>query len=106
MPPGSRAHTFTPNGDSSWARDSVKPPTAHFAAWYGVLPAESGGRRPMISGGCSRSLLAHERYGRAGDVNHAIEVGIHHRLEPLRAQLLVACCGDESIAGFEYSLRN
>ena len=28
------------------------------------------------------------RYGRAGDVNHAIEVGIHHRLEPLRTQLL------------------
>src|SRR6266478_2492509 len=43
----------------------------------------------MISGGCSRSFaLAHERYGRAGDVNHAIKVGIHHRLEPLRAQLL------------------
>jgi len=108
-------------------------------------------------------LCSHERYGRAGDVNHTVEVGIHHRLEPLRAQLLerrdiavpgvihdnvettkcgnrrlhgrlsgafichvqrnranaaavffyqvikslrVACCGDESIAGFEYGLRN
>src|ERR1700733_15334497 len=33
-------------------------------------------------------LLAHERHGRAGDVNHTVEVGIHHRLEPLGAQLL------------------
>ena len=32
-PAGFKAQTFTPNGDSSWARDSVKPPTAHFAAW-------------------------------------------------------------------------
>src|SRR5258706_15249841 len=107
--------------------------------------------------------LAHERSGRRVDVNHAIEVGVHHGLEPLRAQLLERCniavpgvihdnvetskrgnrrlhgrlsgafiChvqrdrtnavavlfyqvikslrvasrGDESIAGFEYSLRN
>src|SRR5258706_10966629 len=107
--------------------------------------------------------LAHERSGRRVDVDYTIEVGIHHRLEPLRAQLLerrdiavpgvihdnvetsecgnrrlhgrlsgafichvkrdranagailfyqvikplrVACCGDESIAGFEYGLPN
>ena len=34
------------------------------------------------------SLRAHVRYGRTGDVNDAIEVGVNHRLEPLRAQLL------------------
>jgi hypothetical protein len=33
-------------------------------------------------------LLAHVRHGRAGDVNDAIEVGVDHGLEPLRAQLL------------------
>src|SRR5215467_13144870 len=33
-------------------------------------------------------LLAHVRYGRTGDVNDAIEVGVNHRLEPLRTQLL------------------
>src|SRR6202166_318836 len=33
-------------------------------------------------------LLAHVRYGRTGDVNDAIEVGVNHRLQPLRAQLL------------------
>ena len=33
-------------------------------------------------------------HGRAGDVNHAIEVGIHHRLGPLRAQLLERPCSN------------
>jgi hypothetical protein len=34
------------------------------------------------------SLLAHVWYGRTGDINDAIEIGVNHRLEPLRAQLL------------------
>jgi hypothetical protein len=33
-------------------------------------------------------LLAHVRYGRTGDVNDSIEVGVNHCLEPLRTQLL------------------
>src|ERR1700722_5542618 len=48
------------------------------------LPADVGAQLADAAA----PLLAHDRYGRAGDVNHAIEVGIHHRLEPLRAQLL------------------
>src|ERR1700681_1526960 len=108
-------------------------------------------------------LLCSRMNGTAARVTLTIEVGIYHRLEPLRAQLLerrdiavqgvihdnvetskcgnrrlhgrlrgafichvkrdranavavffyqvikslrVACCGDESIAGFEYGLRN
>src|SRR5881628_1542119 len=41
---GSRAHTLTPKGATSCARDSVNPPTAHLAAWYPVLPGRA--RRP------------------------------------------------------------
>src|ERR1700683_3341191 len=44
MPPGSRLHILTPKGATSIARASLKPPTAHLAAWYGVLPATA--RRP------------------------------------------------------------
>src|SRR5579863_3693456 len=32
--------------------------------------------------------LAHVRYSRPRDVNDALEVGVNHRLEPRRAQLL------------------
>src|SRR5258708_17356119 len=33
IPPGSKAHTFTPKGATSCASDSVNPPTAHLAPW-------------------------------------------------------------------------
>src|SRR5712692_6783647 len=61
IPPGSSAHTFTPKGATSWASDSVNPPTAHLAAWYPALPGRA--RRPPID----------------------------ERLESLRAQLLERC---------------
>lgn len=31
IPPGSSAQTLTPKGATSWATDSVRPPTAHLA---------------------------------------------------------------------------
>jgi hypothetical protein len=34
IPPGSRTVTLIPNGPTSFARTSEKPPTAHLAAWY------------------------------------------------------------------------
>src|SRR5712671_3485153 len=46
IPPGSKAHTFTPKGATSCASDSVNPPTAHLAAWYPALPGRA--RRPPI----------------------------------------------------------
>lgn len=56
----------------------MKPPTPISLHGTACCRAESGGRRPLLSGGCSRSLLAHERYGRAGDVkgNRANAVAI------------------------------
>src|SRR5215470_9437811 len=36
-------------------------------------------------------LLSHDRYRSAGHVDDTIEVGVHHRLESLRAQLLERC---------------
>src|SRR6516165_7748733 len=36
-------------------------------------------------------LLSHDRYRSSGHVDDTIEVGVHHRLESLRAQLLERC---------------
>src|SRR5579863_3552850 len=72
IPPDSSARTFTPNGATSWARDSVNPPTAHLAAWYGEL------RQPAADRGYLKNaaalLLSHDRYRRAAHVYDSIKI--------------------------------
>jgi hypothetical protein len=38
MPPGSTTVTLIPRGATSADSASLKPPTAHFADWYAVMP--------------------------------------------------------------------
>ncbi len=85
------AQTLYAERDSSWARDSVKPPTAHLRSMVGRAADGRGSGGPPTDDIWRMQPLrcfAHVWYGRTGDINDAIEIGVNHRLEPLRAQLL------------------